>query len=233
MKNCTKVLGKVSISVEGNWDINKEYDRLCIVKNLNGGGTYLSKINVPKGIEIGNDDYWQFLCGESSVENLVSFDVQIVDALPEIGQKGVMYLVKEFEEVNNLYSEYIWISNNNKYEKVGSFNSDVFTTFKNEITEEIADFKKEVTDSNDAFKQEVTEANRAFQEELNNGIVEIVKDYLEANIKFTAVGSAGTKIGTMKIGDVNTDIYVPFKICTFDDYTVSTKDDIVYFITNG
>lgn len=273
MKNCVKVLGKVSISVEGDWDINKPYARLCIVKNRDGGGTYLSKIDVPAGIEIDNEDYWQFLCGEGSINNLVSFDIQIVDSLPAVGVKGVMYLVKDVAENQNLYSEYIWIADANTYEKIGSFNSEVFTRFKNEITEEvddiksevdkftedisdeldsfktevnqsistfqsttnksISDFKTEVNQANNTFKQQLTEDNEAFKTEINNNIVEIAKDYLEANIKFSAVGSAGTKIGTMKIGDVNTDIYVPIKKCTIDDYSNNVKEDVVYFIVNG
>ena len=237
MKNCTKVLGKVSISVEGNWDINKKYDRLCLVKNKQGGGTYLSKVFVPKGINIENEDYWLFLCGEGSINNLVSFDIQIVEQLPSYGSKGIMYLVKEDISENNIYSEYIWISNEQGYEKLGSFDSDVFTTFKNEITkefedfkEEIEDFKEEINSSNETFKQEINNDNQSFKEEINNTKGQIVNDYIAANIAFEAVGSQGTLIGTMKAGSKTTQIYVPIKRCTEEEYNANVKEDVLYFI---
>lgn len=42
---------------EGNWDKNKEYENLSVVLASNGD-SYTSKKNVPKGIELSNDEYW-------------------------------------------------------------------------------------------------------------------------------------------------------------------------------
>nr|DAZ25780.1 MAG TPA: Minor structural protein adsorption, WTA interaction, caudovirales.2A [Caudoviricetes sp.] len=41
----------------GNWDKNKEYENLSVVLASNGD-SYTSKKNVPKGIELSNNEYW-------------------------------------------------------------------------------------------------------------------------------------------------------------------------------
>ena len=41
----------------GNWDKSKEYENLSVVLASNGD-SYTSKKNVPKGIELSNDEYW-------------------------------------------------------------------------------------------------------------------------------------------------------------------------------
>lgn len=41
----------------GNWDKTKEYENLSVVLASNGD-SYTSKKNVPKGIELSNDEYW-------------------------------------------------------------------------------------------------------------------------------------------------------------------------------
>lgn len=56
MQQNIKILGKVSITVEGDWDETKDYDRLCIVNN--NGYTYISKCSVPKGTSTSDTNYW-------------------------------------------------------------------------------------------------------------------------------------------------------------------------------
>lgn len=41
----------------GNWERNKEYENLSVVLASNGD-SYISKKNVPKGIELSNTEYW-------------------------------------------------------------------------------------------------------------------------------------------------------------------------------
>jgi hypothetical protein len=43
--------------LEGQWDINKEYENFSIVQDVQGN-SYTSKKNVPSGIELTNTDYW-------------------------------------------------------------------------------------------------------------------------------------------------------------------------------
>lgn len=64
MEKNIKILGKVRPTVEGVHDINKEYSLLSIVKYENS--TYISKKDVPKNINIFNEDYWQVICVGSS-----------------------------------------------------------------------------------------------------------------------------------------------------------------------
>lgn len=54
-------LGKVSITCNGKHDINKAYDRLCIVYTGESDDirSYISKKSVPKAVSLSNDDYWQ------------------------------------------------------------------------------------------------------------------------------------------------------------------------------
>ena len=59
MKPAVKILGKVSISAEGAWDRNKEYERLCLVYREVDNHSFLSKKCVPKGTDLSNTEYWQ------------------------------------------------------------------------------------------------------------------------------------------------------------------------------
>ena len=54
-----KNIGKVSISCDGVWDIRKDYDKLCLVTD--GSYNYISRKQVPNGIDITNKEYWQKL----------------------------------------------------------------------------------------------------------------------------------------------------------------------------
>lgn len=67
-----KNLGKVCITPEGVWNKNAQYNRLCLVSLTGDDGlvySYISRKEVPAGIEIGNTDYWQLVANSFSVEN--------------------------------------------------------------------------------------------------------------------------------------------------------------------
>lgn len=55
-----------------------------------------------------------------AVSGINGFEAQIVETLPETGDKGVLYLVANQGADGNEYNEYVWISSANKYEKLGS-----------------------------------------------------------------------------------------------------------------
>lgn len=61
MDHIIQCLGKVSITTNGDWDKNKQYDRLCLVFDNVTLASYVSKQKVPAGIEITNADYWQVM----------------------------------------------------------------------------------------------------------------------------------------------------------------------------
>lgn len=58
----------------------------------------------------------------SSIEN-VRFEV--VDVLPETGSSNIIYLVPQEISENNLYDEYIWLSDGKIFEKIGSTQADL------------------------------------------------------------------------------------------------------------
>lgn len=58
MKTIKQYLGKVSITCNGTWDINRQYDRLCLV-NDGFFASYISRVPVPAGTSLENIDYWQ------------------------------------------------------------------------------------------------------------------------------------------------------------------------------
>lgn len=53
------------------------------------------------------------------------FDVQVVEELPDTGEKGVLYLVPNNSEEPNVYDEYIWIESQTKYEMLGTTEVDI------------------------------------------------------------------------------------------------------------
>lgn len=65
---------------------------------------------------------------DDAVGAITGFDFQIVDALPDTGIKGVIYLVPAADDANvdmndNVYDEYIWVSNS--FEHIGSTKMDL------------------------------------------------------------------------------------------------------------
>lgn len=58
MKTEKKNLGKVSLTANGQWDINNEYERLCLVHD-GFFASYLSRTEVPKGVPLSDKIYWQ------------------------------------------------------------------------------------------------------------------------------------------------------------------------------
>lgn len=56
-----KILGKVCLTANGKWDKTKQYDKISIVFNNTDNTSYISRQDVPAGIEITNEDYWQVI----------------------------------------------------------------------------------------------------------------------------------------------------------------------------
>lgn len=77
MEQKIKILGKVSLSIDGIWE-NKAYDRLCVV-NDGKYSTYISRKSVPVGIELTNEEYWQPVAKEI-VKFVVDFQQKLAKA---------------------------------------------------------------------------------------------------------------------------------------------------------
>lgn len=54
------------------------------------------------------------------IAGIVQFDIQVVSVLPETGKKGIIYLVPKTNTQTDAHNEYIWISDQSKYELIGT-----------------------------------------------------------------------------------------------------------------
>lgn len=70
-------IGKVSITCDGIWDIRKDYDKLCLVTD--GAYNYISRKQVPNGIDITNEEYWQKLYSVISTNDFYRIPGNIED----------------------------------------------------------------------------------------------------------------------------------------------------------
>lgn len=66
-----RYLGKVSITCNGRWKDNIEYDRLCVV--YDDFASYISKQKVPAGTKLTNTTYWQIL---SNLQDEIKVDYE-------------------------------------------------------------------------------------------------------------------------------------------------------------
>lgn len=87
MKEQYKDLGKVCLTVEGYWSIDKEYEKITIVNNA-AENSYISKKDVPIGIELTNKEYWQPIASK----NVKLYKLNIINELTE---DSIIGLIKE------------------------------------------------------------------------------------------------------------------------------------------
>lgn len=62
-------LGKVSVRPAGFWDRNKNYERIDIVTDEETNESFIAKVDVPKGINLNNIDYWMPIGSMKGIEN--------------------------------------------------------------------------------------------------------------------------------------------------------------------
>lgn len=89
-------------------------------------------ITVPTKVSaLTNDSGYQTKSQVSSsiataLGKITGISFSIVDALPETGENGVIYLIKHtHSDAGDSYDEYAWISSINKYEKIGNTDVDL------------------------------------------------------------------------------------------------------------
>ena len=62
----------------------------------------------------------------TALGNITGISFRIVDALPETGENGIIYLIRHIHsDAGDSYDEYAWISSINKYEKIGNTDVDL------------------------------------------------------------------------------------------------------------
>lgn len=71
----------------------------------------------------------------------------LVDELPEVGDAGIIYLVPVSSTENNLYKEYIYISNDDGgvWEEIGSTEFDIDNYYDKDTTDELLDDKMDAS----------------------------------------------------------------------------------------
>jgi hypothetical protein len=94
-------------------NLDKIFPIIDVVDNLNSDST-----NRPLSAKQGKTL-------KEMINGITSFNYEIVTELPAIGQKGIIYLIlnSASTEENNIYDEYLYV--NNKYEKLGSFTTQI------------------------------------------------------------------------------------------------------------
>lgn len=98
-------LGKVSITVDKDyWDINNEYDRLTIVEVEHKYCTYLSRKDVPSGIDVSDRNYWIPFSSltENVAEDIRNFKTEITDIVRELNNKIAEIESISIDELNNI-----------------------------------------------------------------------------------------------------------------------------------
>lgn len=60
-----------------------------------------------------------------TIGGITQFDVEVVEELPEVGEKGVLYLVPNEGSGGNIYDEYVWIPSTESFEKIGTTEIDL------------------------------------------------------------------------------------------------------------
>lgn len=83
-----KQLGKVRLTCNGKYDINKSYDDLCLVHN-GQLASYISRKKVPAGIELTNEEYWQPVADLNGdvKEDYEGFKAEVLQLISNINSK--------------------------------------------------------------------------------------------------------------------------------------------------
>lgn len=68
---------------------------------------------------------------KDAIGGITGIDIQVVDSLPTVGTKGVIYLVAHAHGSGDNYDEYVWVSSKNAYEKIGNTDVDLSGYLKN------------------------------------------------------------------------------------------------------
>ena len=83
-----------------------------------------------------------------TIGNITSFEIDVVDSLPETGTKGHIYFVpKTTTDEKNIYDEYIWVvkESNSAFEKIGDTKIDTDALKSETLAQVSANYIKTVT----------------------------------------------------------------------------------------
>lgn len=102
-----RYLGKVSITCNGRWKDNVDYDRLCVV--YDDFASYISKQKVPAGSKLTNTTYWQVL---SNLQDEIKIDyetfkTEVLNSIADLNKRQITgrIVVDTMEDLNALTIE--------------------------------------------------------------------------------------------------------------------------------
>ena len=147
--------------IKGLWNRNEEYEALTIV--LYEGNSYTSKISVPAGVDINNEQYW--VCTGNYNIQVANLQQQIQNAVNLIADYETDFANFE-EEMQNLYNNFVVDADGQIEEKVieienrlngqyVSFTASV-TNAVNEMRNDVRNFKATTSQMIDAFEEDIT-----------------------------------------------------------------------------
>lgn len=109
VNSIVRYLGKVSITLNGRWKDNIEYDRLCVV--YNDFASYISKQKVPAGTKLTNTTYWQILSNlqEEIKIDYETFKTEILEDIADLNKRQIVgrIVVSNDNELNALTIEQV------------------------------------------------------------------------------------------------------------------------------
>ena len=102
-----------------------------------------------------------------TIGNITSFEIDVVESLPETGTKGHIYFVpKTTTDEKNIYDEYIWVvkESNSAFEKIGDTKIDTDALKSETLAQVSANYIKTVTvtPSTSTDEQGVTKTTYTF-----------------------------------------------------------------------
>ena len=102
-----------------------------------------------------------------TIGNITSFEIDVVESLPETGTKGHIYFVpKATTDEKNIYDEYIWVvkDSNSAFEKIGDTKIDTDALKSETLAQVSANYIKTVTvtPSTSTDEQGVTKTTYTF-----------------------------------------------------------------------
>lgn len=57
---------------------------------------------------------------DDKFSEIAAIEIKVVDTLPDVGKSNIIYLIKHEHTEKDIYDEYIWVKDDNKFEKIGS-----------------------------------------------------------------------------------------------------------------
>lgn len=108
----------------------------------------------------------------SAIEGITSFDYEVVQALPQIGEKGKIYLVDAGTTGGSVYNEYIWMDGDpaGRFELIGTTEIDLSNYYNKTETDALLDDKADASTVYTKAETDSLLSDKADKAELTSGL---------------------------------------------------------------